>query len=141
MGNKGSSKNSFIFEYGWYQDIFCNLSNEERGILLTAICDFEIDGVIPDDSFFNNDRLLISSFKTIQRRLIFNKGVYDQRCKDQGLKSSKKYEDWQRAHPGMSGSECFRMFKRELAEGGTEPQPQQEMPEYCGYPYQTWEQV
>ena len=67
-------KNSFLFYYE-YREILEDLSNEEIGILLRAILDYEIDSIEP-----NFTGLLKMAFKVIKGNLDRDREKYDKRC-------------------------------------------------------------
>ena len=67
-------KNSFLIYYE-YREILEDLSNEEIGILLRAILDYEINSIEP-----NFTGLLKMAFKVIKGNLDRDREKYDKRC-------------------------------------------------------------
>lgn len=100
-----SEKQSFLFYYEWYENFLCNMTDEEAGRLVKAVCDYEIYGAVPDKGSLG-DRLVNSAFLSIKSGLERNREKYKERCWMQGLKASAEYVEFAKTH----GENSFKLF-------------------------------
>ena len=81
-------KNSFLLYYDW-QELFSTLTNEEKGILLSAMFDYQCNGII----FESENKLLQGIFNYIVSRFNSDREKYEATCKKNSENAKKRYEN------------------------------------------------
>lgn len=81
-------KNSFLMYFDWWE-LLSPLTNEDKGILLTAIFDYQCNGVLLE----TENKLLQGIFNYIVSRFNSDRKKYEDTCKKNSENAKKRYED------------------------------------------------
>lgn len=109
MGKKAKDgfdrKNSTIFYWEWHTNIMRQLSYQERGVLLSALFDYDM-GDEQDEvlEIVKQDKTLNLLFETLKPSLDRNRAKYRETCISNGIIANK------RDYPGISDEEAERMY-------------------------------
>lgn len=82
-------KNSFIL-YHDYEEHFNLLTNEQKGMLITAVFQYSKTGKKPN---FNHDGALMMSFSFIKAALDRDKEKYEKKCIKNAENAKKRWEN------------------------------------------------
>lgn len=80
-------RQALLLHYDFY-DMFNLLSNEETGLLLKAVYEYDMNGVLPDF----DDRMLETCFLQIRRFLDRNNAHYEEICFRRSEAAKRKWE-------------------------------------------------